>query len=217
MEQILQELETNKDAYRVLTNSIRNSVQGRICHHHVVVLNTLVRLYPIQTYLEIGVHNGTSMSYIVNQHVRPIKCIGVDLFSDTISRYTHDKLSMERAYQNINAANCSKSDIKLIKGNSQAETTLEKVKIELGERRVDLLFIDGDHEFAGVESDFLLYSSLVRSGGFIVFDDVNTQYPGILKCIEKHVRNSHEWSIIGLYENTDLIIQRSKTTRGCLN
>jgi predicted O-methyltransferase YrrM len=208
MEPILQELETNKDAYRALTNSIRASVRGRICHHHVVILNALVRLYPIHTYLEIGVHNGTSMSYIVNQLVRPIKCIGIDLFSDTTARYAHDTLSMERTYKSIDAANVSRSEVKLVKGNSRAATTVEAVRTELGDYQVDLLFIDGDHEFAGVESDFLLYSGLVRKGGFVVFDDVNAQYPGILKCIEKHVRGSQEWSVVGLYQNTDLIVQR---------
>lgn len=208
MEVIQTELLENGDAYNALVNGIRNSVKGRICHHHVVVLNALIKLFPIQTYLEIGVHNGTSMSYVVNQQVRPLLCIGVDLFSDTTQRYAHDKLSMERAYENIKAANISKSEVKLIKGDSRAAATVQSVQATLADRPLDLLFIDGDHEFAGVESDFLLYNRLVRPGGFIVFDDANAQYPGILKCIEKHIREAKEWRILGLYKNTDLIVQR---------
>ena len=37
--------------------------------------------------------------------------------------------------------------------------------------RIDLLFIDGDHHKKAVMNDFRNYFKLVRSGGFIVFDD----------------------------------------------
>jgi len=73
---------------------------------------------------------------------------------------------------------------------------------------VDLLFIDGDHEFPGVESDFLLYSPLVSVGGLIVFDDAHAQYPGVLKCIQTHVEGSPNYRILGLFEGCDLIVQR---------
>ena len=36
---------------------------------------------------------------------------------------------------------------------------------------IDLLFIDGDHHKKAVMNDFRNYFKLVRSGGFIVFDD----------------------------------------------
>lgn len=36
---------------------------------------------------------------------------------------------------------------------------------------VDLLFIDGDHSYKSVLSDWLLYSPLVSSGGMVVFHD----------------------------------------------
>ena len=37
---------------------------------------------------------------------------------------------------------------------------------------VDLLFIDGDHTYAGVRRDFEMYSPLVRPGGMIAFHDI---------------------------------------------
>jgi predicted O-methyltransferase YrrM len=208
MDELEKELSNNADYYTALDRSVRASVKGRICHQKVRILNALVKLYPIQTYLEIGIHNGTSMSYIVNQPYRPITCIGVDLFSDTIQRYAHDKLQIDRTRQNIQAANSSKSSITLIKGNSRTASTVRDVSTVLNGRPLDLLFLDGDHEFAGVEADFLIYSPLVRPGGFIVFDDVNSQYPGILKCIETYIQNSPEYESIGLYENTDLVVQK---------
>jgi cephalosporin hydroxylase len=37
---------------------------------------------------------------------------------------------------------------------------------------LDVLFIDGDHSYEGVKSDFELYRSLVRPGGLVVFHDI---------------------------------------------
>ena len=51
------------------------------------------------------------------------------------------------------------------------ETKRELVKI-LGKKKVDLLFIDGDHTYEGVKKDWEMYSPLVREGGFVVFHDI---------------------------------------------
>ncbi len=207
MDSLLSDISKKSEYYRSLEATICTNISGRICHHNVRILNAIINQFPIQTYLEIGVHNGTSMSYVVNQP-RALVCIGVDLFSDTIHRYSHDKLQEKRTLANIEKSNTSKSKIYLIKGNSKDISTVEKIRSTLNGSTVDLLFIDGDHEFGGVESDFKLYSPLVRKGGYIVFDDANKQYPGILKCIDRYIRGSPDWSILGLYENTDLIVQK---------
>lgn len=50
----------------------------------------------------------------------------------------------------------------------------EKVRTEVFRKvagTLDLLFIDGDHEYAGVRQDYQDYSPLVRKGGWIVFHD----------------------------------------------
>ena len=44
-------------------------------------------------------------------------------------------------------------------------------------RQVDLLFIDGDHTYQGVLCDWLLYHSLVRTGGLVAFHDCATDCP----------------------------------------
>lgn len=191
----------------MLAKRIEQEIQGRCCHHHVVVLQLLVNLYPIHTYLELGVHNGTSMSYVVSQS-RPIHCIGIDLFESTISRYSHDHLQQARTEKNIQALNTSSSKLTLIRGNTRHQSTLDQAISALDGRSIDLLFIDGDHEFAGAESDFLLYSPLVSIGGFIIFDDAHAQYPGIIACIKKHIESSLKYKVLGLFEGCDLIIQR---------
>ena len=42
----------------------------------------------------------------------------------------------------------------------------------MGDNKLDLLFIDGDHSYEGVKNDFELYSSLVKENGLICFHDI---------------------------------------------
>lgn len=60
----------------------------------------------------------------------------------------------------------------LLRADSHAPETLSALRNILGHRRLDLLFIDGDHSYAGVRTDFELYSPLVRPGGLVAFHDV---------------------------------------------
>jgi predicted O-methyltransferase YrrM len=44
--------------------------------------------------------------------------------------------------------------------------------VALAGREIDFLFIDGDHTYEGVKSDFEMYSPLVRAGGLVAFHDI---------------------------------------------
>lgn len=61
--------------------------------------------------------------------------------------------------------------------DSQSQATVDRVKELLDHRRVDFLFIDGDHSYAGVRADFELWSPLVRSRGIVAFHDVRPDHP----------------------------------------
>ncbi len=60
--------------------------------------------------------------------------------------------------------------------------TRSDVDAILGGRKLDMLFIDGDHRLEGVTADYDLWRTTVRPGGFIIFHD-------ILK--HKHLDNVH--------------------------
>src|SRR5437016_2967510 len=59
-----------------------------------------------------------------------------------------------------------------ISADSQDTRTVNRVRRLLAGRELDLLFIDGDHTYAGVSRDFAMYSGLVARGGLIVFHDI---------------------------------------------
>ena len=62
--------------------------------------------------------------------------------------------------------------LRLVQGDSHDPSTHARVIEALGGREVDLLFVDGDHTFAGVSLDFADYGPLVREGGTIAFHDI---------------------------------------------
>ena len=59
-----------------------------------------------------------------------------------------------------------------IEGKTGDRTTLEKVSQVLGGDKLDLLFIDADHSYAGARQDFMDYRHFVRDGGIIAFHDI---------------------------------------------
>lgn len=60
----------------------------------------------------------------------------------------------------------------LLQGDSHSRAMLTQVKGTFGNRPLDYLFIDGDHSYPGVKSDFEMYGAMVRKGGIIAFHDI---------------------------------------------
>jgi cephalosporin hydroxylase len=71
--------------------------------------------------------------------------------------------------------------VELMRVDSHAQSSFERLRQVLNGRPIDFLFIDGDHTYEGVRQDYLLYKPLVRSGGLIAFHDIypNPQDPNI--------------------------------------
>lgn len=69
----------------------------------------------------------------------------------------------------------------LLRRDSHAPATVQETARVLGGRPIDLLFVDGDHAYAGVKQDVEAYGALVAPGGLIVLHDVlrRPSLPGI--------------------------------------
>lgn len=65
-----------------------------------------------------------------------------------------------------------KQKIYFLRKDSQKRKTRDQVMKIIKDRRIDFLFIDGDHRYSGVKRDWKLYSPLVKKNGLIVFHDI---------------------------------------------
>jgi len=90
-----------------------------------------------------------------------------------------------RPFDEMLADTCKRFGLKvsIIVGDSRA------VDVDTGE--VDLVFIDGDHSYEGVRSDFERFGKRVRVGGAVLFDDAftdgifNTEKAGIGRLVRE--------------------------------
>lgn len=161
---------------------------------------------PVETVLEIGSgHGGTLWMWSHLSGNRTV--ISVDLpggdFGGGLSG--DDKARIENW---IDPA----QETVLIAGDSHSEETLGEVREVLGDRLVDVLFIDGDHAYDGVKKDFFIYKDLVKSGGVIVLHDIADHSTTCPTCtVDKF------WSELkecGLYQNFHEFICEPKTWAG---
>lgn len=195
-----------KIIYLINTQNLNININGRICHHRIRVLYGLVEFFNLKNYLEIGVHNGSSMSYVL-QSKKIIKCIGIDPFEDLVTKdpnmkhyLNSDKINIKNTLENINKNNKFNADIKILKKLS-ADIIDEDIDME-----IDLLFIDGDHSYQSVLNDFNKFIKFVKSGGFIVFDDLHQEGPN--KVFTELLNTNKYIKLFGIYEKTEGILQK---------
>jgi len=73
-----------------------------------------------------------------------------------------------------------------LRESSHSLDCLLKVQKLLGDKKIDFLFIDGDHSYEGVKQDFLFYAKYVRKGGIIAFHDImKDNLPGNVCDVDK--------------------------------
>lgn len=64
-----------------------------------------------------------------------------------------------------------------LSADSHAAATVATVRELLAGRRIDLLFLDGDHRFDGLRQDYELYMPLMRPGGMVAIHDICAVQP----------------------------------------
>ena len=83
---------------------------------------------------------------------------------------------------------------------------------------IDLLFIDGDHSYKMVITDFLNFSPFVNKGGFIVFDDYHDfQFspqvkPAVDALAAELRKNSTEYRVLGPVANVQKVAKPPPTS-----
>ena len=77
-----------------------------------------------------------------------------------------------RNRKSLSVINSNEDKRLFIRGSSHSEGTHSQLSSLLKKKKIDLLFIDGDHSYEGVKKDFELYKSSVSKNGIIAFHDI---------------------------------------------
>lgn len=167
MQALLQEIEASTSS--AFLKDIHQSISERSFHlfnHILYDIRTIIGTKPC-TYLEIGSYCGAS-ALLMLAHPLPTDVICVDPLDLPQSHFNGSKPQDQTLYENLQRLG-KRASFEIIKSGSQDPSLIEALYQH--DLALDILFIDGDHRFAAVVADFLIYEPLVKPGGFIVFDD----------------------------------------------
>lgn len=151
--------------------SVINPVQIR---EEILNLLTLLNKEKPKTILEIGTARGGTLFLFSRIASEDAVLVSIDLPNVSFSGGYH--WWQRSLYESFALP---KQEIHLIRKDSHDEKTLDVVKNIFDGKKVDFLFIDGDHSYEGIKRDFEMYSSLVRKNGTIAFHDIVVHPPEI--------------------------------------
>lgn len=138
----------------------------------IVELGKIVEAFRPRRSLEIGTNYGGTLLLWCTVSAADAKIISIDLPSGPFGGgYPLRKIPLFRRFAR------DRQQLHLIRADSHSRETRERVIRILGGEQLDYLFIDADHTYSGVRSDFELYSPLLRSGGIAAFHDIATYNP----------------------------------------
>ncbi|MGQ9663795.1 MAG: class I SAM-dependent methyltransferase [bacterium] len=162
--------------------------------------------------LEIGTANGGTLFLFSRVASDDSIIISIDLPGGAFGGGYHQwRIPLYKAF----ASQTQK--IYLIRGDSHKYATLANVKKITADNKLDFLFIDGDHTYNGVKSDFELYSPLVKSGGIIAFHDIVPSH-FVKYCIATRAKTGDVYKfweeIKNDYQHQEIIAQKGQDGYG---
>lgn len=116
--------------------------------------------------IEIGTAKGGTLFLLTRITSNDGVIVSVDLPKSKSNGYPLYKIPLFKSFAS------SRQKMHLIRADSHQIQTAQMVKDKLPEKQADILFIDGDHTYAGVKKDFELYAPLVHKGGIIALHDI---------------------------------------------
>lgn len=119
--------------------------------------------------VEIGTYKGGTLFIWTRTNPQAELVVSIDLPG---GKYGGGYDARREKLYRLFAYNRPHMQMEFIRGNSHLHETAERLKKILNGRLIDFLYIDADHTYQGVKTDFQLYSPLVSKQGIIGFHDI---------------------------------------------
>jgi predicted O-methyltransferase YrrM len=202
MNKILNLLNNPSNDYSLsLLKKIQSQIKERSFHLSGHIVYDLINMIPKDdiVYAEIGSYCGSSACLALsNNKTKEIFCI--DPLNLPQSHYGGILNQEKTLIKNLSKIETDTS-INIIKKFSNDRETLEI----FNNKKIDLLYIDGDHTFPGVLADWRNFRDTINKGGFVIFDDYyDFEFsPGVKKAVDYIVSNNmfKSYEIIGCPDN----------------
>ena len=130
-------------------------------------LAEVVRARAPKVVLELGTARGGTFFVLTQVAAPDATLVSIDLPSGIGgSGYPAWKNDIFRSFAT------DQQTVHLVRADSHSPATMARCRQILRDRPIDVLFIDADHSYDGVRTDYELYAPLVRPGGLICMHDV---------------------------------------------
>jgi predicted O-methyltransferase YrrM len=129
-------------------------------------LANIVAAQPPRTMLEIGTYRGGTLFVFARLAQPDATVISLDLPHSRLGVFS--RRLQEPLFRRFIRG---QQHLLLLRADSHAVETRSRVERSL-DQPLDFLFVDGDHSYQGVRSDFEMYSPFVRRGGMVAFHDI---------------------------------------------
>jgi predicted O-methyltransferase YrrM len=209
MERKLNESVSSLKSINMLRN-INKNIEERKFHDFTYILHDIRSILgkKKKTYMEIGSYVGSSASLMIS-HDYPTEVICIDPCNLDKSHYNGLNDQYTTLEKNISNHNNNNS-FKIIQNYS---TEIDIIHDYINNIKVDILFIDGAHDYTTVVNDFNNYEKYVNKNGFIVFDDYydDLYSPEVRPAVDYIVSNldKSRYDIIGTLDNIHSISANS--------
>lgn len=127
-----------------------------------ILVPEVEKLDPGQVYLEVGVDKGKSLSIARMVAKEGVEIIGVDLRDDP-----------------------KVPDTFFFQMDSQNEWTPKTVS-----RKIDVIFIDGDHTYEGCKADIDTWYPFMTKTGVMLFHDCDASSPGVVQAVHEFAKEN---------------------------
>jgi predicted O-methyltransferase YrrM len=160
----------------------------------------LERVGTPSTVVEIGTAQGGTFGALCEIAADDALIVSIDLPGGDLDETSEDDKYGKRDQDRIRSYAKPGQTVELLQADSHAEATRDELERILAGRAIELLFLDGDHSYDGVQQDFDMYVPLLAPEGLVAFHDILT-HTGILENEYKievdrfwnEIKGSYDW------------------------